>query len=136
MFHQRFRIPYIFSWAPLLVGDTAEVVPSSATSSTEFDSTKLDKIGVPSKIYVAHTDTRTVTELFTYEVLLYSSLYSWEREAHINWSMVTCQGSTRLELVEVYWPCAGGLSAVNAIGTHYLRDPINSAGLARSRMAI
>ena len=22
----------------------------------------------------------------------------WEREANINWSMVTCQGSTRLEL--------------------------------------
>ena len=22
----------------------------------------------------------------------------WEREAHINWSMMTCQGSTRLEL--------------------------------------
>ena len=31
--------------------------------------------------------------------------------------------------LEVYWLCAGGLSAVNAIGTQ-LRDPINS-GLAR-----
>ena len=31
--------------------------------------------------------------------------------------------------LEVYWTCAGGLSAVNAIGTH-LRDPINS-GLTR-----
>ena len=29
----------VFSWAPLLVGDTAEVVSSSATSRTEFDST-------------------------------------------------------------------------------------------------
>ena len=36
--------------------------------------------------------------------------------------------------LEVYWPCAGGLSAVNAIGTH-LRDPINS-GLIRWRMAV
>ena len=36
--------------------------------------------------------------------------------------------------LEVYWPCAGGLSAVNAIGTQ-LRDPINS-GLTRWRMAI
>ena len=35
--------------------------------------------------------------------------------------------------LEVYWPCAGGLSAVNAIGTH-LRDPINS-GLTRWHMA-
>ena len=31
--------------------------------------------------------------------------------------------------LQVYWTCAGGLSAVNAIGTH-LRDPINS-GLMR-----
>ena len=36
--------------------------------------------------------------------------------------------------LEVYWPCAGGLSAVNAIGTQ-LRDPINS-GLTRWRMVI
>ena len=36
--------------------------------------------------------------------------------------------------LEVYWPCANGLSSVNAVGTH-LRDPINS-GLARWRMAI
>ena len=35
---------------------------------------------------------------------------------------------------EVYWPCAGGLSAVNAIGTQ-LREPINS-GLTRWRMAV
>ena len=27
--------------------------------------------------------------------------------------------------LEVYWPCAGGLSVVNAIGTQ-MRDPINS----------
>ena len=50
--------------------------------------------------------------------------------------MVTCQGSTRSELyLEVYWPCAGGLSAVNAIGTQLLRDPMNS-GLTRWRMAV
>ena len=36
--------------------------------------------------------------------------------------------------LEVYWSCAGGLSAVNAIGTQ-LRDPINS-GLTRWRMAV
>ena len=36
--------------------------------------------------------------------------------------------------LEVYWPCAGGLSAVNAIGTQ-LRDPMNS-GLTRWRMAV
>ena len=35
---------------------------------------------------------------------------------------------------EVYWPCAGGLSAVNAIGKQS-RDPINS-GLAQWRMAV
>ena len=36
--------------------------------------------------------------------------------------------------LEVYWPRAGGLSAVNAIGTQ-LRDPINS-GLTRWRVAV
>ena len=62
-------------------------------------------------------------------------LWVWEREAHINWSMVTCQGSTRYwNYLEDYWPCAGGLSAVNAIGTQ-LHEPINS-GLTRWRMAV
>ena len=37
-----------------------------------------DNIGVPSKLHVAHTHTLTVTELFTYEVLLYISLYLFE----------------------------------------------------------
>ena len=46
----------------------------------------------------------------------------WEIEAYIN---IDAKGSTRLELLEVYWPCAGGLSAVNASGTQ-LRDPTNS----------
>ena len=36
--------------------------------------------------------------------------------------------------LEVYWPCAGGLSAVNAIGTQ-LRDPI-LLGLTRWRLAV
>ena len=36
--------------------------------------------------------------------------------------------------LEVYWPYAGGLLVVNAIGTQ-LREPINS-GLTRWRMAV
>ena len=36
--------------------------------------------------------------------------------------------------LEVYWPCAGGLSAVSAIGTQ-LRDPLNS-GLTRWRLTV
>ena len=36
--------------------------------------------------------------------------------------------------LEIYWPCAGGLSVVNAIGTQ-LRDRIN-ARLTRWRMAV
>ena len=40
-----------------------------------------------------------------------------EKRCHINWSMVTCQGSALVRnYLEVYWTCAGGLSAVNAIG--------------------
>ena len=35
-FRRRSRMPCVFSWPPLLVGDTVEVVSSSATSSTEF----------------------------------------------------------------------------------------------------
>ncbi|CAN0236523.1 unnamed protein product, partial [Ascophyllum nodosum] len=55
-----------------------------------------------------------------------------KREAHINWSVVKPEGSTHyLNYLEDYWPSAGGLSAVNAIGTQ-LRDPINS-GLTRWR---
>ena len=48
----------------------------------------------------------------------------------------TCLSPVKAALVrnylEVYWPRAGGLSAVNAIDTQ-LRDPINS-GLTRWRM--
>ena len=48
---------------------------------------------------------------------------------------MTCQGSTRYwNYLEVYRPCAGGFSAVNAIGTQ-LREPIN-LGLTRWRMAV
>ena len=47
----------------------------------------------------------------------------------------TRKGSTRCwNYLEVYWPYAGGLSAVNAIGTQ-LRDSINS-GLTRWRVAV
>ena len=48
--------------------------------------------------------------------------------------IVTCQGALVRNYVEVYWPCAGGLSAVNAIGTQ-LRDPIDS-GLTRRRVTV
>ena len=59
----------------------------------------------------------------------------WESEAYINWSIVTCKNATFVRnYLKVYWPCAGGLSAVNAIGTQ-LRDPIKS-GLTRWRLAV
>ena len=52
--------------------------------------------------------------------------------------LIGLRGPAKAELVrnylEVYWPCAGGLSAVNAIKTQ-LHDPINS-GLTRWRMAV
>ena len=52
----------------------------------------------------------------------------------MNWFMVTCQGSTRYwNYLEDYWPCAGGLSAVNAIGTQ-LRDPLNSSSTYSRRI--
>ena len=58
-----------------------------------------------------------------------------ERWVHMNWSMVTCKSSTRYwNYFEDYWPCAGELSAANAIGTQ-LRDPITSE-LTKWRMAV
>ena len=51
--------------------------------------------------------------------------------------MVTYKKETLVRnylLIEVYWPCAGRLSAVNAIGAQ-LRDPINS-GLTQWRLAV
>ena len=48
--------------------------------------------------------------------------------------MVNAKAALVQNYLEVYWPCASGLSTVNAIGTH-LRDPINS-GLTRWRMAV
>ena len=49
-----------------------------------------------------------------------------------SWS---CKDSTRYRnYLDDYWLCAGGLSAVNAIGTRW-RDPINSE-LTRWRMAV
>ena len=61
--------------------------------------------------------------------------WAWERKAYINWSMMTCKKATLVRnYVEVYWPCAGGLSAVNAIGTP-LCDPIIS-GLTRRRLIV
>ena len=59
-----------------------------------------------------------------------------KREAHtINWSMVARKMAALVwNKLEVYSPCAGGLSAVNAIGTQ-LRDPINW-GLTQWRKAV
>ena len=60
-------MPCVFSWPPLLVGNTVEVVSSSATSTTEFASTSLYNIYArfPNKLYVAHKHTQYQTELFT-----------------------------------------------------------------------
>ena len=58
----------------------------------------------------------------------------WEGEAHINWSMVTYQGSTRSKLpLDLLALCRRTLNS-ERIGTQ-LRDPINSR-LTRWRMAV
>ena len=96
-FRRWFRITYFFSWAPLLISNTADrsgIIICNNKSSTESDSTFITitytryniYAGVPSKLYVAntHTHTRTVTELFVY-ILLYSSLYLFEYSCfHLN----------------------------------------------------
>ena len=68
-FRRRSRMPCVFSWPPLLVGDTVEVVSSSATSSsTEFASTSLYIIYIRSCPQQTACSTHThqyQTELFT-----------------------------------------------------------------------
>ena len=79
--------------------------------------------------------TINITTSYFIPIIVYNKSGCGKKEAWINWSMVTCRGSTRYwNDLEDYWPCAGGLSAGNAIGTQ-LRDPINS-GLTRWRMAV
>ena len=51
-----------------------------------------------------------------------------EKERRIYWYMVMQRQQPLLELPRGLWPCAGGLSAVNAVGSQ-LRDPINNVGL-------
>ena len=59
---------------------------------------------------------------------LHASSGYGKREARIDWPMVVQRQHPLLEhYLKNYWPCAGRLSAANAIGTQ-LRDPIN-AGL-------
>ena len=61
---------------------------------------------------------------------------SGKREAHKSWSMVIPEKAAPVysNYLEDYWPCASGLSAVNAIGTQ-LQDLINS-GLTRWRFKL
>ena len=49
--------------------------------------------------------------------------------------MVIAKATLVRNYLEAYWPCAGGLSAVNAIGTQ-LRDQIINSGLTRWRLAV
>ena len=64
-FRRRSRMPCVFSWPPLLVGNTVEVVSSSATSTTEFASTSLYNIYIRSfpQQTVCSTQTYTSTKL-------------------------------------------------------------------------
>ena len=58
-----------------------------------------------------------------------------KRKAPINLSMVAWKGSIRYwNSLEDSWPCAGGFSALNAIGTQ-LGDLINS-GLIQWRLTV
>ena len=64
-FRRRSRMPCVFSGPPLLVGDTVEVISSSATSRIEFASTSLYNIrSCPQQtVCSTHTHTHTSTKL-------------------------------------------------------------------------
>ena len=72
-FRRRSRMPCVFSWPPLLVGDTVEVVSSSATSSsTEFASTSLYSIYIRS--CSQQTVCSTPTHTSQYQTVLFTVL--------------------------------------------------------------
>ena len=71
-------------------------------------------------------------------MLLHTNSGCGKREAHINRSRLMVIPEKTATVTENYledsWPCASGLSVVNAIGTQ-LCDLINS-GLTRWRLAV
>ena len=88
------------------------------------------KIGICTHVLVRYFYVSCTIQLFVPPILstclLHTNSGRRKREAHINWSMVTCEGSTRYStyLLADNWSfCAGGLSAVNAIGTHFFVGP-------------
>ena len=71
----------VVSWAPLLVGDTAEKLyyfnlHQVVQSLILHNYIQHIRWCTQQTVCSTHTHTGTVTELFTYEVLLYSSLYT------------------------------------------------------------
>ena len=69
-------------------------------------------------------------------ILIYTDSECGKREAHKKWGMVVPERAAPVTqtFLRDYWPSAGGLSAVNAMGTQLL-DPINS-GLIRWRLTV
>ena len=66
-FRRRSRMPCVFSWPPLLVGDTVEVVSSSATSSsTEFALTSMLLLLLLYSIYIRSCPQQTVCSTHTH----------------------------------------------------------------------
>ena len=79
----------------------------------------------------------SMDSIILYYIILYYIAYSTSSimvEVSAAGGLVKLLIQHGLNIHAPYWPCAGGLSAVNAIGTQ-LRDPINSA-LTRWRMAV
>ena len=59
--------------------------------------------------------------------------WGWEREARINWSMVTCQGSTRFGTTLMFTGSVPADSRQLKPSVRKYMDPINS-GLTRCRI--
>ena len=51
-FRRRSRIPYVFSWAPLLVGNTAEVVSASSLVSSFATASSTVHSLIPNNYYI------------------------------------------------------------------------------------
>ena len=74
-----------------------EVSPQTTVERWVADSGCLQLFMTPYADYWA-TVIRELHIACTFNMTTSYQQWVWEREAHINWSMVTCQGSTRSEL--------------------------------------
>ena len=124
------RRPFIYFKPPYAIGS----VPSLSGHAIAYRWRSLPRVRRHRASKPQGSSERVLPWQVTMDQLIFASLSHTHYLYEVG-MLMTCQGSTRYwNYLEVHWPCAGGLSAVNAIGTQF-RDPINS-GLTRWRLTV